>query len=185
MFEQGFLGKLVELASLGTSGICIFAIFWIGWLMTRQSSQKDTERQRTLRFFMLFCVAISVVSAAAGFWSSRASDEELTSLKRRIEELALRDKAYTVTGTVRKDDGSDPRSVTITTLYPPPTPDSSGELVDLVVRRGPDGKLPSLCFTCAGYDIKGMDLNNPRHARILTNNYVELSPVLLRKLPGE
>jgi hypothetical protein len=31
--DPGLLDTLVRLASLGASGISIFAIFWIGWLI--------------------------------------------------------------------------------------------------------------------------------------------------------
>lgn len=44
--DAGLLDTLVKLASLGASGVCIFAIFWIGWLILRLPAGKDPERHR-------------------------------------------------------------------------------------------------------------------------------------------
>jgi len=57
------LETLVKLAALGTSGICIFAIFWAGRLIEKTS---DTGKLKTVRFFIGAAVAIALVSAASG-----------------------------------------------------------------------------------------------------------------------
>ncbi len=64
--DTGLLDTLVKLASIGASGICIFAIFWIGWLILQLPAGADPERHKTLRFFMVISVAIAVISAATG-----------------------------------------------------------------------------------------------------------------------
>jgi hypothetical protein len=47
MSETGLLDTLVKLASLGTSGICIFVIFWIGWLLSKPAAPRSAQRERT------------------------------------------------------------------------------------------------------------------------------------------
>ena len=68
------LDTLVKLAALGTSGICIFGIFWIGYLILNPPKEPDAQRHRTLRFFMMTCIAIAIISAAAsifGVWHDK------------------------------------------------------------------------------------------------------------------
>jgi hypothetical protein len=68
------LSSLVQLAAIGTSGICIFGIFWAGYLILNPPKKPDPERARTLRFFMATCIAIAIISAVAsifGTWYER------------------------------------------------------------------------------------------------------------------
>jgi hypothetical protein len=64
------LNTLVKLAALGTSGICIFGIFWTGYLILNPPKKPDPERPRTLRFFMATCIAIAIISAFATIFST-------------------------------------------------------------------------------------------------------------------
>lgn len=75
------LDTLVRLASLGASGISIFAIFWIGWLILRIPAAVDPQRHRTLRFFMLTCVAISLISGATGFVNAKFKADTINELQ--------------------------------------------------------------------------------------------------------
>lgn len=181
MFDNGLLETLVKLASLGTSGICIFAIFWIGWLISRPVTSLDKERQRTLRFFMVVCVVISLVSAGTGLWSGRIDAQEIASLQERIRECETRNKQYRVRGTVEKDDNSGLGDVLITPHHPPKTTDGSGRIIDLFVRKDHKGNLPSLSFFCPGYYLEGLYLDD----QDLTNDVIEISTVTLRKIPDE
>ena len=71
------LDTLVKLAALGTSGICIFGIFWIGYLILKPPREPDPERHRTLRFFMATCIAIAIVSAAATIFGTWYEKKEI------------------------------------------------------------------------------------------------------------
>ena len=75
------LETLVKLASLGASGISIFAIFWIGWLISRTPSDAGAERHRTMRLFMVMCVAVAIIAGVTGYMSAQFKSgtvEELT-----------------------------------------------------------------------------------------------------------
>jgi formate hydrogenlyase subunit 3/multisubunit Na+/H+ antiporter MnhD subunit len=89
------LNTLVKLASLGASGVCIFAIFWIGWLILRLPSDAATERYRTLRHFMVVTVVIALISGAAGLMNMRFNTEDMAALEEKNHELEeqLRTKA--------------------------------------------------------------------------------------------
>jgi hypothetical protein len=69
--EPPILDTLVKLASLGASGISIFAIFWIGWLISRTPSDAGAERHRTMRLFMAMCLAIAIVAGVTGYLNVR------------------------------------------------------------------------------------------------------------------
>lgn len=181
MPETGLLETLVKLASLGTSGICIFAIFWIGWLISRPGTSQDVERHRTLRFFMVVCIVISLVSAGTGLWSGHVDKQKMASLKTQIEEYEINKQPYRVKGTVMKEDASDPGDVVITTHYPQLTPDGRGNIIGLFVRKDHEGNLPCLGFNCPGYSAEGLNLDDQK----LKDNVIEISTVILRKLPEE
>lgn len=61
-----FLDTLVKLASLGASGICIFAIFWIGWLLRKPQEHADVQHHKSLRYYMGTSVIIAIISASSG-----------------------------------------------------------------------------------------------------------------------
>ena len=69
--DAGLLDTLVKLAALGTSGVCIFAIFWIGWLILHLPEGATPERHKTLRMFMIITVIIAVISGAVGFVNAK------------------------------------------------------------------------------------------------------------------
>jgi formate hydrogenlyase subunit 3/multisubunit Na+/H+ antiporter MnhD subunit len=57
------LDTLVKLAAIGTSGICIFAIFWSGWLIYKTT---DAAKLETIKYFIAKTVVIAVISALSG-----------------------------------------------------------------------------------------------------------------------
>jgi hypothetical protein len=179
---MGILDTLVKLASLGTSGVCIFAIFWSGWLISRPETSKDVDKQKTLRLFMLFCVVILLISAATGFWSGHIDKNQIAELNKKIEEYKTQNRQYRVVGFLKKDDGSDPGDVIITTQYPAIVPDFEGKILGLSVVRDESGRLPALGFTCPGYGPKGQDLNELTTTQ---NNTIELPEIILHKIPGK
>jgi hypothetical protein len=85
--DAGLLDTLVKLASLGASGVCIFAIFWIGWLVLHLPAGKDPERHKTLRWFMFVAVVIAVISGASGFANAKFNADEISQLEKANTEL--------------------------------------------------------------------------------------------------
>jgi hypothetical protein len=128
---------------------------------------------------MVVCVVISLVSAGTGLWSGRIDEQKIASLQKQIREYKVRNQQYRVKGTVLKENDSDPGDVVITTQYPPLIPDGCGNIVGLLVRKDHEGNLPSLGFNCPGYRAEGLNLDDQK----LTNNVIEISTVMLHKLP--
>jgi formate hydrogenlyase subunit 3/multisubunit Na+/H+ antiporter MnhD subunit len=65
MPDAPMLDTLIKLAALGTSGVCILAIFWAGWTI-QKTTRAGEQAQKTVRTFMLAAVGIAVISAASG-----------------------------------------------------------------------------------------------------------------------
>ncbi len=184
MPDIGVLDTLVKLASLGTSGVCIFAIFWIGWLLLKSDPAKNIERQRTLRFYMIACVAIAVIQVAAAFVTGRTDARQLDALKEQINSYESQYIQYRVKGIVVKDDNSDPGDITITTQFPPLSPDGSGRIVSLLVKRNKDGKFPSLSFSAFGYSIEGVYLDDfVQPDATGADNVIDINKITLHKIP--
>ena len=74
------LDTLVRLASLGASGISIFAIFWIGWLILRLPKDATRERHKTLRFFMVITVLIALIAGGTGFVNAKFNRDKIDEL---------------------------------------------------------------------------------------------------------
>ena len=83
--NTSLLETLVKLASLGASGICIFAIFWIGWLISRTPSGADPERHRTMRQFMAMCVAIAIIAGVTGYMTAQFRSETAEELFGKLD----------------------------------------------------------------------------------------------------
>lgn len=82
--SENFLNTLVELARLGASGLAIFSIFWIGYLITRKSDSKNDQMHATLRLFMVYSGIIFIVLVGAGLWGTNA---ESAASEKRIAVL--------------------------------------------------------------------------------------------------
>ncbi len=85
--DTGLLETLVKLAALGAAGVCIFAIFWIGWLILHLPEGATPERHKTLRAFMVTTVFIAIISAAAGFLNSKFNADKITNAERLRDPL--------------------------------------------------------------------------------------------------
>jgi formate hydrogenlyase subunit 3/multisubunit Na+/H+ antiporter MnhD subunit len=90
--DAGLLDSLVKLASIGASGICIFAIFWIGWLILQLPPNADPERHKTLRMFMVICVVIAVISAGTGILSAMFNRDMIVRLEREKQAVEVNEK---------------------------------------------------------------------------------------------
>lgn len=85
--DAGLLDTLVKLASLGASGVCIFALFWIGWLIWRLPADATPERYKTLRMFMIIAVFIALISGATGLVNAKFNAEEIHHLREQNQAL--------------------------------------------------------------------------------------------------
>jgi formate hydrogenlyase subunit 3/multisubunit Na+/H+ antiporter MnhD subunit len=92
--DTGLLETLVKLASLGASGVCIFAIFWVGWLILQLPSDASTERHKSLRFFIVACVIIAVISGVTGLVNAKFNVDEITELSSEITNLTNKFDEY-------------------------------------------------------------------------------------------
>lgn len=92
--DAGLLDTLVKLASLGASGVCIFAIFWIGWLILRLPAEATPERHQTLRMFMIIAVIIALISGVTGLVNAKFTAAEISDLKEKNEELGTQFEEY-------------------------------------------------------------------------------------------
>ena|ERR1700722_12040507 len=68
------LDVLVKLAALGTSGICIFGIFWVGYIISKES---DPQKYEILKFYMILCFAIAIISAATNIYAMRNDKKQV------------------------------------------------------------------------------------------------------------
>lgn len=89
MPDADFLQTLVRLASAGTSGICILAVFWCGFLLFRLPNDASRDRHRSLRYFMLMCLGIAVLSAATTFGAGYWDFKKVQALKSENTQLAV------------------------------------------------------------------------------------------------
>lgn len=92
--EPGILDTLVKLAALGTSGVSIFAIFWIGWLILNIPKDASPERHKTLRMFMVITVIIALISGATGFANAKFNADEIGTLTEEKKDLQSDFDAY-------------------------------------------------------------------------------------------
>jgi hypothetical protein len=60
------LDTLVKLASLGAGGVCVLAIFWVGWLVSRMQPNASAQQHRTVRLFMGMTIVIAIIAFASG-----------------------------------------------------------------------------------------------------------------------
>jgi hypothetical protein len=109
-------------------------------------------------------------------------DERIKTLEAQSSKTETYNKAYIVKGTVKKEDGADPGDITITTQHPPLHPAYNGEIVGLEVRRGQDGRLPTLSFDRDRYTLIGVNLNDEEKALIGNDEIIIRNPIQLKLL---
>ena len=81
---------LVKLASLGTAGICIFVIFWTGWMIMRTPADASAQRYRILRQFMVVAVVVALISGVAGYLNAGREDAEFAALQEELDAVTTR-----------------------------------------------------------------------------------------------
>lgn len=82
--------SLINLVTLGVSGVCIFAIFWAGWLLLRLPADATVEKQKSIRLHLVVYTAIAVVSSATGLMNTKINAEDIIKLEARHQELTDR-----------------------------------------------------------------------------------------------
>ena len=88
--ELGNLDFLVQLASLGTSGVCIFTIFWVGTLL--RNSSANAEQHKTIRHFITASVVIACISAASGVANAAIKQSRINQLQEDNSTLSVRNE---------------------------------------------------------------------------------------------
>jgi hypothetical protein len=94
-------------------------------------------------------------------------------------------KKYTIEGTVKKEDASYAKDITVLTKYPPSLVTVGGEIGGVEVWADLDGKLPTLYFVTPQYDVTWVNLNE--HDKVdFEGDVIKIkSPVILRRIPKE
>ena len=92
---------------------------------------------------------------------------------------------FTVEGEVKKSDSKTSRDIQIETRFPPLYPLDNGELNDVHVWRGPDGRFPNLFFTHNRYQTRKIDLNDPEKAELKGKKIKIKETIELQQLPQE
>jgi hypothetical protein len=92
--DAGLLDTLVKLASLGASGVCIFAIFWIGWLILRLPAKVNLEKHKTLRMFMIVVVLIALISGVSGLVNAKFNADEIAALRQENQAIRANFETY-------------------------------------------------------------------------------------------
>ena len=94
--NESLLDTLVKLAGLGAGGICIFAIFWVGWLISRLPPDANEHQHKTLRLFMGMTITIAVIAFASGIANAWFNAQEIAKVEqekavteKKAEELAV------------------------------------------------------------------------------------------------
>ena len=77
------LDDLVKLASLGTSGICIFGIFWTGWLIKTSSNSENTLFHDSLHKYMKLVISVAVISGISGVANAYIKQNEINVLEQQ------------------------------------------------------------------------------------------------------
>ena len=91
-FDAGILDTVIKLASIGASGICIFAIFWIGWVLRKPRDNATADDHKTLRFYMVTCVFIALVSAGSGIANAMINANKNAVLKAENSEIVCSER---------------------------------------------------------------------------------------------
>jgi len=80
------LDTLVKLAAIGTSGICIFAIFWSGWLIYKTT---DAAKLDTIRYFINKVIIIAIISALSGGLNAVINAATIRKLEAKNAQMAV------------------------------------------------------------------------------------------------
>lgn len=88
MGDATFLDTLVRLAAIGAAGVCIFVVFLIGWILHSPRKDATPDWHRSLRFYMLTCVACATVSGMSGAANAWFKAQTIAKQSTEIEQLS-------------------------------------------------------------------------------------------------
>jgi hypothetical protein len=63
---DNLLDTLVKLAAIGTSGVCLFFVFWCGHLVKNLPDNASAGRISVVKHYMTVCVAMAVITGLSG-----------------------------------------------------------------------------------------------------------------------
>jgi hypothetical protein len=115
MPSPDLLETLVKLASAGTSGICIFALFWSGYTLMRLPNDAPQNRHISLRYFMAMCLLVSLISAGTTFGAGYWDYKRVAALKDEVAEKEATVVALNATQQMLRQD-VDAKSMRVATL---------------------------------------------------------------------
>ena len=102
-----FLETLVKLAACGTSGICIFTVFWCGRMIRKLPVGVSRDRHTTIRFFMVMCLAIGIISAGTTISAAYWDYKRISRLKSENTELVHQTEQQETNLVTLKSDNSE------------------------------------------------------------------------------
>jgi len=79
---------LVKLASLGASGVCVLAIFWVGHLIANVPRTASREQHKTLRLYMGMTIVIAVIAFASGLANAWFNSNAIQKVEQQKEALS-------------------------------------------------------------------------------------------------
>ena len=79
---DGILDTLVKLASLGASGVCVLAIFWVGWLISKVPPDANANTHKTMRMYMGMTIMIAVIAFASGIANAWFNAQEIAKVEK-------------------------------------------------------------------------------------------------------
>ncbi|MEO0576118.1 MAG: hypothetical protein AAF004_11705 [Pseudomonadota bacterium] len=83
---EQLLDTVVRLAAFGTSGVCIFAVFWIGMIMRKPNKDASPEWYRSMRHYMTMCVLCGVITGASGVANAMFNADKTAAQAERAEQ---------------------------------------------------------------------------------------------------
>jgi hypothetical protein len=87
------LEQLVKLASFGTAGVCVLAVFIIGISIFRLPNNTSKEKVSLIKTFMNMCIIVAVICAISGGTNAYFNYNKIAEAK---DESTRMQKAYEV-----------------------------------------------------------------------------------------
>ena len=81
------LDQLVRLASFGTAGVCILAIFYIGYIILKLGPQPSVTHVKLVKQYMMACIIIAVISATSGVLNAYWNQQKIGTAEEKYDNL--------------------------------------------------------------------------------------------------
>lgn len=86
--DTGVFDSLVKLASLGTAGVSILAIFIIGASLFRLSNKTSAEKVALIKKYMNMCIIIAVICAFSGVANAYFNGTKVAEANAKRDQIA-------------------------------------------------------------------------------------------------